>query len=182
MYKHCTVLPVFSLCICFFVSFSMSIQAQKARPKTILQSPDLTISNLSAPASGEQGALVSFTFNLNNIGNAPVVGEYRVVAYLSTDPTWDTGDVEVGYINTGNTAQGTIPNITGVLLIHDDVPGPGLYYLIVVADAEDQIEELNETNNTSSIPFEVTAIPFEGECGFIHTYGLHPDLTSECST
>ena len=182
MNKHYFVFRQFkSLLVCFMLTpfFSWNSAQAQAFLKFNLQVADLSISNLQVPAEGLQGTLVDFTFDLHNDGNAAVNGDYRVVAYLSLDEVWDTTDVEVGYVQTGNTPVGTIPGIAGQFLLHDDIPGPGSYKLFLVADAENTIEEVNEDNNSLFVPFEVLAVQNEGECGFLESYGALPDLNTE---
>ena len=120
-----------------------------------LKAPDLWLGNLQAPASGQVGSIVSFNFDLNNTGNAIAEGAYLIEHYLSVDPVFDSGDVLVGEVPTGNTPVGTISQVPASIFIPAGT-ATGNYYLLLVADADNDIAEFSENNNLLSQPFEVT--------------------------
>lgn len=108
--------------------------------------PDLYPSFIDAPSSSGPGAALSFTLYIGNSGSEVPGVEYAV--YLSTDQRLDaadltlaTGSVEVlGAQDTPVELSTTIPDTTP----------PGVYYLIAIVDGGSLIEELEETNNTST--------------------------------
>ena len=110
--------------------------------------PDLNLAQLSGlPAFAKQGEVVNFTFDLINSGDAIASGDYAISAILSTDSNvGNADDVEVGVINTGNTPVGTISDVQGAITIPANQP-PGGYFLILIADANNDITESNESNN-----------------------------------
>jgi len=116
--------------------------------------PDLSIVNFLAASSGVQGTVVPCTFDLKNSGTAYAIGNYVIGAYLSTDGQLSADDALVGTIQTGNTPIGTIPNVQGAIAVPANL-APGIYFLILKADINNTIAELNELNNLSSRPFTV---------------------------
>ncbi len=117
---------------------------------------DLTISNLTNfPNSTETGEVVSFNFDLNNIGTITASGNYNINMYISTDATWSADDLLVGEVPTGDTPVGTIANVPGAIAVPN--LSDGNYFLIIVADDFDDIEESNENNNTLMAAFEITS-------------------------
>ncbi|MFZ1497099.1 MAG: CARDB domain-containing protein, partial [Saprospiraceae bacterium] len=120
--------------------------------------PDLTITSLTSAASGAQGNITNYTFNLNNVGTLTASGSYVIGAYLSTDNTLSTNDIQVGVVNTGNTPVGTISNVPGSITVPVTL-APGTYYLILKADINNVITESSETNNTTNaVLYTVTAV------------------------
>ncbi len=117
--------------------------------------PDLTISDLQSVGTGQQGEVVSYRFDLNNIGDVVATDSYIIGAFLSTDSTFSNDDVQAGVVNTGNTPLGTIQNIDAAITVPNDLAA-GSYTLILAADINNDINEKSETNNTVGIPFTVT--------------------------
>jgi subtilase family serine protease len=73
-------------------------------------------------------------------------GPFDVTVYLSTDPAFGGGDLAVGTRQVAGLAAGA----TSAGTVAVTIPGgqaPGLYFLIVRADAADAVTEGNETNN-----------------------------------
>ncbi len=133
--------------------------------------PDLTLTNLSAPASGTAGSVVNFTYKLNNIGTATTGSNYIIGAYLSTDNTWSTNDVLAGTVPTGNTPV----NYNTIVPASITIPAgtsAGNYFLICVADNVNVIQESNESNNTVSVAFEVTG--GGGPVSYCNAYSSFP--------
>ena len=107
--------------------------------------PDLTVSNFIIADDIVLNELTSYTFDLNNLGNIAASEDYSVELFLSNDNTFSNNDVFVGNVRTGNTFPGTIPNINAQLIAASFATGQ--QNLIVVVDANDEIEESNENNN-----------------------------------
>lgn len=119
--------------------------------------PDLVLTNLQAPASGTTGSVVNFSFKLNNIGTAAAAGDYVIGAYLSTDNAWSSNDVLAGIVPTGNTPVNFNTTVPASITVPAGT-APGSYFLIVLADKDNVIQESNENNNTVSAAFQVTGI------------------------
>lgn len=115
---------------------------------------DLLILNVTRFASvAEIGSVQTLEFQIENRSITTAVGPYRISHYLSKDRTLQRNvDKFVGQIITGNTPSGNSGNIVGAITVDASVE-PGKYYLIVVADEDNDVPESNENNNIAvSIP------------------------------
>ncbi len=128
--------------------------------------PDITISNITnVPTEAQQGEVLYYNFDLNNIGDALAEGNYEIGMYLhdyfSINYANLSDAIEVGIVPTGNTPIGTIPNVGGAITVPADIV-PGNYYLIIYADHKDELSERLEYNNNAgfSTPITITS-PFE---------------------
>ncbi len=147
--------------------------------------PDLQLSNLNGlPYNGIQGEVVNYSFDLQNTGTEIAQGDYVIGAYLSSDQVLDANDVLAGIVNTGNTDVGTITDIPSAITIPvDQAPGQ-YYYLILAADINNDITELDENNNTvlSTSVINIAA-SLENPCVvFEETYGLGSITCTELLT
>ena len=121
------------------------------------QRPDLRLSNLSINNSPNSGGVLTYNFNVINSGDAAVSGNYNIKAYISTDNLIGNNDVQDGIVPTGNTPIGTIPAVPGASTLPANLP-QGDYYLILKIDADNQITESREGNNTVSAQFSVGCV------------------------
>ena len=128
--------------------------------------PDLEISNFEIPApSVEDGQVLNYNFDLANVGNADIMGDFFIKAHISTDNTLSNDDIQDGTILTGNYGAGFLAEtIAGSSTIPAGLTA-STYYLILKADADDQVAESNESNNIVSGSFTVIndAMP-PGDC------------------
>ncbi len=121
--------------------------------------PDLTVSNLANwGGTYSTGDVVSYIFDLNNLGNEVAFGSFVINMYLSTDQNFSPDDQWAGEVPTGNTPIGTIAGTPGAITVPVDLPD-GNYYLIIVVDDWNSIAESNEFNNVlvSSMPIQVVS-------------------------
>ncbi len=118
---------------------------------------DLTATNVTlAETNLGQGETTSVSFNLNNSGNAAITTALNVGVYLSTDNIIDENDILIG----GGSVPPTIPANTYQTLSQNitlaaDLAA-GTYYIGVIADNTNVISELDETNNASLSPVQIT--------------------------
>jgi GEVED domain/CARDB/Secretion system C-terminal sorting domain len=122
--------------------------------------PDLTIANLNlSNNSVPQGQILNYKFDLKNIGTANAAGSFNVRSYVSRDNILSSDDIQDGVVSTANFNAGfTSFQVSGASTMRSPI-GTGPYYLILKADADNQIIESNENNNIIvSLPFQVTAI------------------------
>jgi CARDB protein len=109
---------------------------------------DLRVSALAAKAKAAAGATIPVTYTIANSGSSTSVATTTKV-YLSTDPNFSAGDVEIG-------SDGTVPVPPGGTktdVANSTIPGnttAGVYYLIARADATNVQSETDEGNNTRS--------------------------------
>ena len=117
--------------------------------------PDLTLSNIGLQNSPvAPGAVLNYEFSLENFGTAAASGDFNVRAYISVDAQLSADDVQDGIVPTGNYAAGFAQIVQGASTIPAGL-NDGTYYLILAADADDDIAESNENNNLASVPFQI---------------------------
>jgi hypothetical protein len=127
--------------------------------------PDLTISNLEITnAPVQPGQILGYYFDLANIGNGNAPQDFIVRAWISTSPTFNTSGVQDGVVPTGNFIAGfSVTEVPGASTLPANLT-PGQYYLHLWVDADQQVNELNENNNTVSKGFLIVPSPQSGSC------------------
>lgn len=117
--------------------------------------PDLVLSNLvlqNAPLSA--GSTLGYEFDLTNSGSAPTSGGFIVNAYISTDNVLSANDIQGGTVVAVDFAAGYGETSQGATILPFNL-SDGNYFLILKADATDNISESNEGNNIVFKPFSV---------------------------
>lgn len=123
------------------------------------QVADLAVANLTNfPAAVRRGEAAFYSFDVVNQGNITANGEYDILMYLSTDNNFSSDDIEAGAVPTGNTPVGTISDVTGGITAPTDL-ALGNYYLLIVIDANNSIEESNEDNNVLASANTIEVLP-----------------------
>ncbi len=127
--------------------------------------PDLTISNLVIyNEPGTPGQVLAYNFDMANIGNGNAPQDFIVRAWISTSPTFNTNGIQDGIVPTGNFIAGfSVAEVPGASMLPSTLTS-GLYYLHLWLDADGQVTESNENNNTVSVPFLVQAAAGPGVC------------------
>ena len=101
------------------------------------------------PPTASPGESATFNWTVQNIGANPATGLWTDTVYLSTDQTWDIGDVLVGRYTAGvNVAPGQTYN--GTLSTALPAVNLGNYYVIVRTDIRNRLIETNENNNSGA--------------------------------
>jgi hypothetical protein len=101
------------------------------------------------------GDVLYYDFDISNIGDENVPGDFNVKAWISTDNVISADDIQNGTIPTGNYDAGlTITDVQGATAIPADLPA-GLYSLILKVDADEEVAEANEGNNRLHTLFHV---------------------------
>jgi len=108
--------------------------------------PDLTITSVVEPTSGEPGNSVNVEYVVENIYNT-TSDAFEVQFVLSTDQTYDFGDTLIDASEpeaalTENTSRTT----TAQVLLPSSLSN-GTYYWLLFADGYDNLTEQNESNN-----------------------------------
>ena len=110
---------------------------------------ELNITNISVPATVILGDNAAFQWTVQNSSANGINAIWQDSVYLSADQVWDSGDALIGQVQRSG-ALGAYATYTGTL----DGPMPpvetGTYYVIVRADARNNIRESNEANNVTS--------------------------------
>ncbi|HFA49449.1 MAG TPA: hypothetical protein ENJ95_10590 [Bacteroidetes bacterium] len=126
---------------------------------------DLLLTNLNITnAPIEPGAVLTYNFDILNIGNGPADGNFNVKAWISTSPFLTGTSIQDGIVPTGNFPAGfSVSGVPGASTL-PPVLADGQYYLLLKVDADDVIAESNENNNWLNLPFLVQAMPQPGDC------------------
>jgi hypothetical protein len=121
---------------------------------------DLQVTAASSTAStAAVGEVISVSYTVHNQGTATAAADWSDRFYLSSDPTWDAGDVLVG--TQAITSQTPLEPGGSYQITRDlTIPGTaplGTLYLLFVVDALGQQSESDESNNVRSVPITIGA-------------------------
>jgi hypothetical protein len=118
--------------------------------------PDLTVTNISGPASASAGQTVRITWADANIGNAPVTNTWYDQVFLSPTNVIRNGQLMGTFLLTNVVQAGSLVTITQNVMLPAIVSGN--QWLIVKANAAQSFFEPNTANNSgiSSQPMNVT--------------------------
>ncbi len=129
----------------------------------VLQSPNLAVTNIDAPAEGQFGQTITLTYTVTNLGPDAAVEGWRDRIYLSNNATLSSNDILL------HTTDATIPHLDGqsgnnsysrtvTLQLPVDVNlEPGVYHLIVQTDALGTQPETSESDNLGSVAISIIA-------------------------
>jgi uncharacterized repeat protein (TIGR01451 family) len=122
---------------------------------------DLVVSSINPPSGGSPGEPITFNWTIQNSGANPATGLWNDAVYLSSDQTWDIGDIPIGkQTQVGPIAAGQSYN--GQLTTTLPAINLGGYYVIVKTDVQNRVRETNDKNNTGAAntqtPIDVTAL------------------------
>ncbi|TFG80238.1 MAG: hypothetical protein E4H19_15730, partial [Chromatiales bacterium] len=120
--------------------------------------PELQITGIVVPPTGQAGQQVSIQWTVRNNGDGPAVGTWTDKIHLSADNQIG-GDQQIGtytYSASILPGQSLVKSTTVTLPV---VNASGDQWLVVKVDADDVIFEYNETNNStiSSQPINIPA-------------------------
>jgi subtilase family serine protease len=108
--------------------------------------PDLATSGVSAPAVAGAGSSLAITETTKNQGGGSTVSPTTTAFYLSADTALGPGDIALGGRPVPVLSAGTADAATTFVVLPSDIPA-GAYYVLVKADANNQVAETYETNN-----------------------------------
>jgi subtilisin family serine protease len=106
---------------------------------------DLTVTVATTVASAPPGTSIAVTNAVKNIGSIAVTS-FTVRFYLSTNSTFEAGDVSLGTRTIASLAAGATNSTSSTLNI-PPATAPGTYRVLVRADSANVIPEASETNN-----------------------------------
>jgi subtilase family serine protease len=122
---------------------------------------DLLVSGVTPSSGGSPGEPFTVSWTIQNGGPNAATGLWSDAVYLSSDQTWDIGDIpvvrqtRVGPLTPGQSYNGQLTTTLPAL-------NPGGYYLIVKTDAQNRVRETDEGNNagtaTAQTPVDVVAL------------------------
>lgn len=121
--------------------------------------PDLTVTNFSGPGSISRDNAFNVNVAVQNIAS-PAAGAFRIGIYLSTDTTIDGSDVLIGQQGVGGGLGGLgsgLENYSATIsaTVSSNPSAPNYaatganYYLGVMVDDLNAVDEANEDNNTA---------------------------------
>ncbi|MBX3265900.1 MAG: PD40 domain-containing protein [Acidobacteria bacterium] len=119
---------------------------------TELQLPppaELNVTNITPPSSIVLGEAATFEWTVQNSSSNSASGIWQDTLYLSTDTTWDSGDIVIGSKQRSGTLAG-FASYTETLETVIPPVDPGSYYVIVRTDSRNSVRESNETNNVAA--------------------------------
>jgi MYXO-CTERM domain-containing protein len=99
------------------------------------------------PTGGNPGDLVSVYVTARNVGTLTATGTWTADVYFSTDATIDTSDTLLGSVTFGPLASRAAQTSTLTAMV--PMSPPGFYTLGVIMDADNDVAEDIETNNTA---------------------------------
>lgn len=108
---------------------------------------DLTVTAITAPASGKSGSPIPITWSVKNQGVASTLqNQWHDALYLSVDTVWDTDDRFVKeFMHRGALTVGASYSDEQSFIIPNGVSGS--YYLLLVTDHRNVTRDADTTNN-----------------------------------
>jgi subtilase family serine protease len=131
-------------------------ESNNATARTIPIGSDLVVSAFTAPAFGAPASTIIVTDTTANQGGGSAAGS-QTRFYLSTNVTFDSGDVLLpGGRAIPSLAAGASSTGSSTVTLPVNL-GPGTYYLFARADADQEVAEATETNNTIQRTIQIGA-------------------------
>jgi subtilase family serine protease len=115
--------------------------------------PDLTVTALTAPASGGAGLTITVTDTTSNPGGGPADSS-TTRFYLSANYAWDALDVPLQGRSVPALAPGAVSSGSTLVTIPSGT-STGTYYVIARADAGQSVPEASESNNTRWVTIRI---------------------------
>ena len=131
-------------------SVQITVTSAAGSPDLVVQSPAATPVTITAGLTTSASCTV-----LNNGPGAAAASNLKY--YLSTDNAYGAGDVYLATSATAALASGGSAALSGVLTIPSNTAA-GSYFILYVADADAQVPESNEANNTGSVAVSVQVV------------------------
>lgn len=132
------------------------------RPVVIIPAPpcDLVVSSVTADAAVIMGDSLTVTWVTQNIGANSIKGQIKDAVYLSTNQTYDDGDIMIGTVSySDNLPVGASRQHSLSTVIQSDL-SEGNYYVIVRTNIMRAFNEVSFANNsTSSISPTTVTMP-----------------------
>ncbi len=118
-------------------------------------SPDLALDVTSSiPGSASPGMLIPFTGMISNIGDGTATAT-SLQAVFSLDNNFSSGDISLYQSSIASISAGSKTSVSGTLNLPSSLAAAN-YYLIICADANNQLIEASENNNCTSYVISVT--------------------------
>jgi CARDB/Immunoglobulin domain len=119
--------------------------------------PDLVIQDITAPASVYTDQPLTIDFQLVNQGLGPLTNDVTQNIYLTTNAV--SGPyVLIGTSDCATLGPGTSTN-ESVFIPSSSLPSPGIYWVVVTANADNSAQELTEANNSAASSSPIAVAP-----------------------
>jgi subtilase family serine protease len=110
--------------------------------------PDLFMTSVSGPTSAQAGDAVTVSNTVAaSADGGSVTHSFKVRIYLSTDAVITSSDYYIGVRTVSSLASGASSAANTAVTISSTL-APGTYYIGAIADADNNIQESNKTNNS----------------------------------
>src|SRR6185436_1242467 len=118
--------------------------------------PNLTVSAVTAPATGVAGSAINVTNRVRNAGGVTAVGPFRIGIYLSAGSSTPGSGTLVGSRTVNSLAGGAESAATTAVAVPAGIAA-GLYFVSAVADIDETVDESSEGDNglTASTRVEI---------------------------
>ncbi len=118
--------------------------------------PNLTVSAVTAPATGVAGSVINVTNRVRNAGGVTAVGPFRIGIYLSAGSSTPGSGTLVGSRTVNSLAGGAESVATTAVTVPAGIAA-GLYFVSAVADIDETVDESSEGDNglTASTRVEI---------------------------
>ncbi|MBK6345365.1 MAG: T9SS type A sorting domain-containing protein [Bacteroidales bacterium] len=130
-------------------NFQISVTSAAGSPDLIVQFP------AASPTSVTAGQTTTASCTVNNQGTASASAS-SLKYYLSSDNAYSTGDTYLATDAIAVLASGATSAVSELLTI-PSATATGTWYIVFFADADAQVAESNESNNTGYIAISVTS-------------------------
>jgi len=130
-------------------SIQLTVTSATGSPDLVVQSP------ATSPTSLTAGQTTTASCIVRNQGTATAAAS-SLKYYLSSDNAYSTGDTYLSTDAVGALTSGATASVSELLTI-PAATGTGTWYIVFFADADAQVAESNESNNTGYIAISVTS-------------------------
>ncbi len=122
-----------------------------------LSAPDLTVSNVSAPAAAVVGGTITVSWTVTNQGSVAAMAQWYDAVYISPDNVFDSNARYVGSFAAPAPPLAAGASYTQTYSVVLPLTTTGPAYLLVVADSLHQQAETDKTNNVRAQGIDVSA-------------------------
>ena len=126
-----------------------SQEANNVRASQIKIGPDLVVASVSVAAPAGAGGTATVTDTTKNQGLGSPAAPSTTAFYLSSNTLFDAADKFIGSRPVGALGPGQTQVMSSIVQIPADTP-TGSYFVLARADANGQVTESVETNNTAA--------------------------------
>jgi subtilisin family serine protease/subtilase family serine protease len=127
---------------------------------TSTRNVDLTLTSVTSPTTAKNGASISLSANVKNLGTASAPAS-TIRWYLSTDSTITTADIPLASVSTAALNAGSSRSVSVTTTVPVDVAA-GSYRIGAIVDPDNLVAETNETNN-ARVSTSTTAVSYTAD-------------------